>query len=228
MRFAPFAALLLAAGSGCIAHEQRQYFEVVDPAAGNINYYRMTISGGALGTDYRVQAGYFSAASVDVLRGQTPEIPEADLPLESDAAFETLMAQYYEALVDMGGRAAPGDADNPETAVLRRARLVWFGRLSPADVAAMGMSQSANPFEFRKLVFWTSARNIDLRAYGSEIDAMLDSATALIRAQKGESHAKAARNRNLRAYLLDLIASHPALAPQVDAIKALVGDRNEP
>lgn len=228
MRLNIYAALLLAAGYGCIAHEQRQYFEVVDPASGNINYYRMTISGGALGTDYRVQAGYFSAASVDVLRGHMPEIPEADLPLESDAAFEALTAKYYDALVDMGARAAPGDASDPETAVLQRARLVWFGRLSPTDVAAMGMSRSANPFEFRKLVFWTSARNIDLRAFGSEIDAMLDSATALIRAHKAERRAKAARNQNLRSYLLDLIASQPALAPHADALKTLLGERNEP
>lgn len=206
---------------GCVSHRQQQYFEVVDPESGNVNFYRMTIRGGAgLGADYQLQAGYFSAASVDVLRGRIPEIPEVDLPVENDAAFDALTARYYDALVAMSDDLIAGGAG--EEAVLERARLVWFGQLSPADVAAMGMNQSTNPFEFRKLVFWTSANNLDLRAYGGEIDAMIDSATTLVRAAKAQNKSRTSRRKGVRAFILKVIESQPAMAPYVDSIKALL------
>lgn len=217
-----FVSLLLY--SGCVAHEQRQYFEVVDPETGNVNYYRMTIrGGGGLGVDYNLQAGYFSAASVDVLRGRMPDIPEVDLPIENDAAFDALTAKYYNALSDLSSPAPVDPSVSIDDAVLRQARLVWFGQLSPADVAAMGMTQSTNPFEFRKLVFWASANNIDLRSYGAEIDAMLDSATTLIRAGKTQHRRSGERRKGIRTFIDELIRSQPALAPYGDAVKALLG-----
>src|SRR5690606_6287712 len=154
-------------------------------------------------------------ASVDVLRGRIPEIPEVDLPVEHDGAFDALTAQYYDALVAMSEAvgAEGGAGLSLDDAVLRRARLVWFGQLSPADVAAMGMNRTPNPFEFRKRVFWASANNVDLRAYGSEIDAMIDSATTLIRARKAEQQANAANRQGVRAFITQLLKSQPALAP---------------
>lgn len=209
--------------TGCVAHRQQQYFEVVDPELGHVNYYRMTVEGGGgFGVEYRLQAGYFSAASVDVLRGRIPEIPEVDLPIEHNAAFEALTARYYDALISMADAVAPpgGDVDG---AVLERARLVWFGQLSPADVAAMGMNRTTNPFEFRKLVFWTSANNVDLRAYGGEIDAMIDSATTLVRAARADHKSNSARRRGVREFITKLVESQPTLAPYGDAVKALLG-----
>mgnify|MGYP001183195973 CR=1 FL=1 len=216
--------LVIGLVSGCVAHEQRQYFEVVDPESGNVNYYRMSIrGGGGLGVDYQLQAGYFSAASVDVLRGRMPDLPEVDLPVENDEVFETLTRKYYEALSAMSDDAAVEPGCDVDETVLRRARLVWFGQLSTSDVAAMGMSRSTNPFEFRRLVFWASANNIDLRAYGSEIDAMLDSATTLIRASKTRKRQGDQRRRGTRKFIDELIRTQPALAPSGDAVKALLG-----
>ena len=104
------AALLPAflAIQGCAAHKQVQYFAAKDPETGVTNYYRMSICGwGAFGTDYHLQAGYFSAASVDVLRGSMPEIPILDLPVEQLEVFDRLTQQFYAALIQEAKRAAP-------------------------------------------------------------------------------------------------------------------------
>ena len=175
--------------SGCAMHEQVQYFEVVDPESKNVNYYRMTIDGhGGGGVGYQLQAGYFSAASVDVLRGQIPAVAEADLPLAQDKAYDALLDRYYDTLVKTSERRAAQSETAVEigdTDVLALARQVWLGTLSPADVASMGMHGSTNPFAFRKLVFWASANNLDLRQFGTEIDSMIGGATALVRSHKG-------------------------------------------
>lgn len=222
--FSTAACLFVA---GCVTHRQTQYFEVVDPDSGNINYYRMTLEGsGGIGVNYQLQAGYFSAASVDVLRGRIPQIPEVDLPIECDAAFEALTAGYYDSLVALSEatRNAPstGSPAGIDELALQNARLVWFGQLSPADVAAMGMNQSSNPFEFRKLVFWSSAQNIDLRAYGSEIDAMIDSATTLVRASRIRERQEASQRRSIHEFITRLLETQPGLAPFTDAVNSLL------
>lgn len=227
MRSLAHATVLLALCAGCAVHDQIQYFEVFDPESGNVNYYRMTITGhGALGAEYQMQAGYFSAASVDVLRGQMPAMPEVDLPLEQDAAFDAVVDRYYQSLVGAAdGLSAEGidPQATPDEAVLARARLVWFGQLSPADVAAMGMHASTNPFQFRKLVFWTTAQNVDLRQFGTEIDAIVASATQLIRAQKTAAKQRQARRDGLRRFLDDVMKSNPALEPYTGLIDMLFG-----
>ncbi|MBN2561638.1 MAG: hypothetical protein JXQ75_11980 [Phycisphaerae bacterium] len=214
----------------CAAHEQIQYFEVIDPELGNVNYYRMTIRGyGGLGTDYHMQAGYFSAASVDVLRGQMPNMPEVDLPLEQDAAFEQLVSQYYAALLEQGEKlsALQGSQDvtsSLDDTVLAHARLVWFGQLSPGDVAAMGMNKTTNPFQFRKLVFWAASKNVDLRAFGNEIDSMIANATSLVRARKAEGRRRQARKNGLQQFVQDLVNNNPGLAPYAGLVDALFGE----
>lgn len=229
MRKRLFLMGILMAGAGCAMHDQVQYFEVVDPESGNVNYYRMTVRGhGGFGVDYHLQAGYFSAASVDVLRGQMPNLPEVDLPVEQDAAFDRLVSQYYEALTTAGDRLAASRTGAPpdeglDDAVLRQARLVWFGQLSPADVAAMGMNQTANPFQFRKLVFWAASKNVDLRMFGNEIDAMISNATALVRAQKSEGRWRDARREGLQTLLGNLVEHNPALEPYSGVIEAVFG-----
>ena len=214
---------------GCAMHEQVQYFEVVDAESGNVNYYRMTVKGhGGLGTDYHMQAGYFSAASVDVLRGQMPNMPEVDLPIEQDAAFDRLVQQYYAALLDESDKLATARGASPagdriDDAVLAQARLVWFGQLSPGDVAAMGMNQTTNPFQFRKLVFWAATKNVDLRMFGNDIDSMIASATTLVRAQKAESRRRNTRQAGLQRFVGDLMKNNPALEPYAGLVDTLVG-----
>jgi len=219
--------MLMLATGGCALHEQVQYFEVVDPESKNVNYYRMTIEGhGGGGVGYQLQAGYFSAASVDVLRGQVPSMPEADLPRSQDAAYDALLDRYYQALVKASERRAArteteieiGDAD-----VLALARQVWLGTLSPADVASMGMHGSTNPFAFRKLVFWASANNLDLRQFSTEIDSMIGGATALVRAHKAAHAGREGRQAGLRRLLGDVLRGNSALKPFAGAIEALAG-----
>lgn len=222
-----FLTLALLPLVGCALHDQVQYFEVVDPESGNINYYRLTVRGhGGLGSDYHLQAGYFSAASVDVLRGRMPDMPEVDLPLEQNAAFDQLVDRYYTTLLEAAERPAtqrePSSTADLDGAVLRQARLVWLGQLAPADVAAMGMNQTADPFQFRKLVFWTASKNVDLRAFGSEIDALLANATSLVRAQQTQSRQRLARRAGLQRFL-DQLLQNSNLAAYPGLVEALCG-----
>lgn len=220
--------LLVVLTCGCALHEQVQYFEVIDSESKNVNYYRMTIEGHGGGVGYQLQAGYFSAASVDVLRGQIPSIAEADLPLAQDRAYDALLDRYYDSLVKTSERRAAqsetaveiGDAD-----VLALARQVWLGTLSPADVASMGMHGSTNPFAFRKLVFWASANNLDLRQFGTEIDSMIAGATALVRSHKAEHAEREGRRAGVRRLLGDVVRSSAALKPLAEAIEGLAGPK---
>lgn len=228
MRRRPALAFILLL-SGCALHEQVQYFEVADPESKNVNYYRMTIEGhGGGGVGYQLQAGYFSAASVDVLRGQVPSIAEADLPLAQDKAYDALLDRYYDTLVKTSERRAAQsetDIDINDADVLALARQVWLGTLSPADVASMGMHGSTNPFAFRKLVFWASADNLDLRQFGAEIDSMIGGATALVRAHKAEHAVRADRQAGVRRLLGDVVRSSAALKPLAEAIEGLAGSK---
>jgi len=215
--------------AACVSHRQVQYFEAVDPGTGNVNYYRMTLEGwSAIGATYQMQAGYFSAASVDVLRGQMPAMPEVDLPIGQDAAFEALVGAYYDGLTRAAQAiestelpAAGASLDDVDDNALGRARLVWLGQLSPADVASMGMQGTTNPFQFRKLVFWTSSRQVDLREFGAEIDSAMASATALVRAEKAEAELREKRVDGLRRVAGELIRGNAALAPYAGLIDAL-------
>ena len=84
-RYWPLGAAAFLAVFGCAIHDQVQYFSATDPESGETNYYKMTISGwGAGGTDYHMQAGYFSAAAVDVLQATLNVGEEAELALVGD------------------------------------------------------------------------------------------------------------------------------------------------
>jgi len=80
---------------GCVSHHTEQYFAVKDLETGATNYYRLTIEGGSgAGAKYDMQAGYFSAAAVDVLRGRPPDIPELDLPDDQAKTFNALVQNF--------------------------------------------------------------------------------------------------------------------------------------
>ncbi|MGD2109499.1 MAG: hypothetical protein PVI86_08910, partial [Phycisphaerae bacterium] len=109
------AVVLLPGGPGCVVnHKQEQYFAVRDPNTGATNYYKMTVKGCTDGSavDYRMQAGYFSAAAVDILRGQMPKIPELDLAPDQQEIFDALLEQFYGSLLQEAKRKADlTDAD---------------------------------------------------------------------------------------------------------------------
>lgn len=201
---------------GCAIQKQTQFFAATDPDTGATNYYKMTISGsGGGGVDYHWQAGYFSAAAVDVLRGTMPDIPTLDLPVDQLEKYNAVADNLYDRLVAesakyacgeasaSGGEPSGGASEEGADAVVASAgdssdssqacsrdltnedfiamsRLLWFSSLSKSDIASVGMTQNLDPFQFRKLVFWTTASNIDLQEFAGEIDSVINSAEGIV------------------------------------------------
>lgn len=206
---------------GCAFGEQKQYFEVVreNPDTGVLetNYYRMTVSGAGLwGVNYKFKAAYLNSITVDVLEGKTPFIPEADLPRAADDAFKTVMQNYYQAIQDRStakAKSLSGASDHDfEKGVLQLARMVFFTSLSNGDVASMGQTGDPNPYVFRKLVFYATAKNIDLeKAFGPQIDSIVGKVTAL--AQHEQERADQKQNMFERAdAMLGNLPDTPATA----------------
>lgn len=430
LRCAAFAIVGAAVASiGCADHKSQQYFAVRDEDTGAVNYYRMTIKGGgAWGVDYKMQAGYFSAASVDVLRGQMPKIAELDLPVEQLEVFDRALEEFYGFVLEQAKAVAcrsdpevaaivsksisqfakarqesaeaeieilntrrdlrisarddlkkdlddemkvqvqlkeerasikakrntardelakaqhenaptsgetttnesEEDSDNAnrgndleekqrtfrqlendlsdkdkeltnsrlridslkrqtralvdeiesvdneiarytvvknrfaaaaataaerasklaeayakdgtatgsivaltpdafEDRVRRLARFVWYTSLSSADVASIGMTESSNPYEFRKLVFWATAKNLDLNQFGGEIDAVIDNATGIGLALKtNHEQRKAAKEQEAQARhkqiqsLLDKVTQMPGLGDQQQGLQGMI------
>jgi len=219
-----YAGVLVALASclaGCVRHQQVQHFAVRDPDTGATNYYRMTIKGGnnATAVKYQMQAGYFSAAAVDILRGQMPKIPQLDLDPAQQEVFDALLNEFYGSLLDEARRKTGGagedclaegvgaddeviaakDAATLEEQALYLARLVWLGSLSASDVASVGMTQHTNPYQFRKLVFWTTVQNIDINEFATQIDGIIEQVTSLGLAFKEIAKARAAEREQRQA-----------------------------
>ncbi|NOS99851.1 MAG: hypothetical protein HOP29_04420 [Phycisphaerales bacterium] len=98
-------------GAGCARQMQEQYFAATDPETGTTNYYRLSISGwGGGGVDYHLQAGYFSAAAVDVLRGSMPDVPILDLPVEQVEKFDALTDRFQNRLLQEAEILSPDPA----------------------------------------------------------------------------------------------------------------------
>ena len=101
------AGMVLAAVTGCTLHTQTQYFAVKDPNTGAANYYRLSISGCGNLTKYNLQAGYYSAAAVDILRGRMPDVPELDLPIEQADVYDQLRQHIGQNLIQQAHVLAP-------------------------------------------------------------------------------------------------------------------------
>lgn len=184
---------------GCATASQVQYFEVVreDPDTGQLetNYYRMTIEGGTLGAVvYKLKAAYLNAVAVDVLEGKGVFVPEADLPRAADEAFKETVQHYYDAnrkrsadVADQAVTKGLGREEYEDKAV-ELARLVWLNSLSVGDIASVGQTQDLNPYIFRKLVFYATAKNIDLeRRFGPQIDSIISKVETLARREQARA-----------------------------------------
>jgi len=193
---------------GCASFKQVQHFEVVseDPLTGErtTNFYRMTITGGSSGAvEYKLRAANMSAASVDVLRGQTPFLPEADLPIEQDEQFQRAMSAYYKAMASrseiLGKQVEQAATESDaETATRHLANAVWLSSLTPADVISVGQTDSLDPLRFRKPVFYATAKNIDLeKAIGPQIDAMISQVETLARREKQRAAERKQKKKKL-------------------------------
>lgn len=93
--------------SGCAVHKQVQYFAATNPETGITNYYRMTVSGGGIATDFHLQAGYFSAAAVDILRGSMPNVPILDMSLQEEERFQRLAKLFHANIHQKAKEIAP-------------------------------------------------------------------------------------------------------------------------
>lgn len=190
--------LIVLSAAGCAGASHVQYFEVVreNPDTGQLetNYYRMTVSGMALGAvTYKLKAAYLNAPTVDVLEGKDVFVPEADLPRSADESFQQVVKTYHTALQDRASAIAASlkeqgtglPPDEYESAVTQLARQVFFHSLSYGDVAAMGQTQDTNPYVFRKLVFYATARNIDLeRSFGGQVDSIIGKVEVLAQRER--------------------------------------------
>lgn len=196
------ASILGLLATGCASAKQVQHFEVVyeDPDTGEQtkNYYRMTIRGGTsnpfMPVVYKLKAAYLNVATVDVLEGKGPFVPEADLPRAADEKYKKTMGHYRD-LIEERAAAAKAGGNHPDDAIIETARMAWFASLSDGDVVSMGQTQSANPYEFRKLVFYATSQNLDLqKTIGPQIDSMISKVQTLARKEQE----RAQRNKKQR------------------------------
>jgi hypothetical protein len=102
-----FGSVAVAWLTGCATHTQTQYFSVKDPNTGAANYYRLSISGCGSLTKYNLQAGYYSAAAVDILRGRMPDVPELDLPIERVKTYDQLLQRIDQSLLQEAKQISP-------------------------------------------------------------------------------------------------------------------------
>ena len=239
--------------SACAVHKQVQYFAAMDPDTGVTNYYRMTVTGsGGMGISYRLQAGYFSAAAVDVLRGSMPKVPVLDLPVEQLEVFDGLTQHLHAALIQEAKRvqdvpesganlvASQGSAAADrrldctqqyeafeDERILRLARVVWMGSLSSSDLASIGMTGNLSPYQFRKLVFWATGTNVDLNQFAGEIDGVIDNAVAIASAAKTQRDQKKKQAKARREGLQNVIDFLPFDPAQKELIRGLL-ESNSP
>lgn len=199
-------AVALYAVCGCATWKQAQYFEVIgdpDPVTGIApkNYFRMTITGsGGGGVDYKMRAAYVSAATLDTLNGKIPVVPEADLSEENETAYDAIKGHYLGSLTEYAQAKRDAGVQNyqdQEERILEIARQSWFSSLIDSDLMSLGQTQSLDPYRFRKLVFYSSATNINLQDYDSQINSVLTKVATLARSfkQRKEAHQVASKNR---------------------------------
>ena len=101
------------------------------------------------------------------------------------------------------------------------ARIIWYGSLSSSDLASIGMTQNTNPFQFRKLVFWATAANIDLNRYAGEIDAVIDNVVQIAQSYKKRAEQRKAE-RSKRRNTLDKLIERVIPLDEGDTVKSII------
>ncbi len=177
--------------AGCSEFEQVQYFEVVgppDPITGltTRSYYRMTVTGNGRGVEeYKMRAAYLSSSALDTLDGKIPTIPAADMDENRRTYFKAIRAAYLRTAQaraeELASRYADGamDPQQFDQVMTEISRAVWAVTLSDSDLASLGQVRSVDPFEFRKLVFYASARAVALDRYNAQVDSAIQKTNAL-------------------------------------------------
>lgn len=208
--------------AGCTTVGQEQYFEVIgkpDPTTGKtpVAYYKMTIKGSSqfMGK-YKLNAGYVSAETIDALQGNAPTIPEADLDEQNNQAIDEMKRILLKKLTSHAAAQsnyASGDPSEHEEQVIAIARQIWLASLNDPDLFSMGRMQSADPGQFRKLVFYANSKplDLDIEAYGSQIDSLIEKTGTLSGAMRDRKKAEEAMNgqrtARQRAFLTKLVSA---------------------
>lgn len=220
--------------AGCANARQEQLFAVTyrDPDTGKIdrNYYRMTVEGGTLGAlTYQLKAAYMNSATVDVLQGKGVFVPEADLTVEQDEVFDEVLNIYYTTVQKRAEIAAEiatdpsREAISSDDSLVQVARQVWLTRLSTGDVASMGQVQSTDPLEFRKLVFYATAKNIDLeQTIGPQIDSIISHVTTLARHEKQKAKARKNRKQAITNMVRNLPIADPNARGLIESVISVI------
>jgi hypothetical protein len=176
-----------------------------------------------------------------------PEVPVLDMDLEHEERFRRVAGHYYGALLQEAEKIAPrvpdGAAVSETTAaadkgedvrdppltpeemrerLVRAARLSWHASLSDGDLISMGMLENDDSFQFRKLVFWTTARNLDLSRYASEIDSVLDSVVQIAGTYRALAQQRAAQRESQRMAVKGILPKLGLPAEQVEMLNGLL------
>lgn len=201
----PLCALSLCLLGGCAYFKQVQYFEAVgEPDANGVatrQFYRVTITGGGhLVKKYNMNAAYLSGAAIESLQGSKPRIPIVDTPAANAKAFDAIKAQFLDALQDyaktmntqLSGSPSGKDQERRLVAIARQA---WMASLSDSDLCSMGQFKTADGHAFRRLIFWTSAEDVDLSKYSDKINAAIDNVETLAEQFKAKHDAEVAAEK---------------------------------
>lgn len=232
------SVLALIVQSGCARVFQTQYFEVVgspDPDTGiaQKNYYRMTVSGtGGGGVRYKLQSAYISSTTLDTLNGKLPVLPEADLSEANIKAFNEIKNSYltaakkYALVTDEDNSVIqPGNTSGDQDRLMMGvARQAWYSSLSDSDLISLGQSNTTDPYQFRKLVFYASATNINLKEYESQIDSIISKTSALVKHFRMQKESRDRRKEAFGAFMKDLIKRNPNMGALGPAIEVLFPD----
>jgi len=106
------------------------------------------------------------------------------------------------------------------------ARQVWFTHLNDGDLVSIGATQKTDPYQFRNLVFSTSATTFELNKFGDDIDAAISDVEILAQAFKerkeAEEEAKKNTTENNREVVNGAISLLPISPQQKEALGAMV------
>ena len=166
-----------------------------------------------------------------MLEGKGPFIPEADLPLAADQDFKDVMKAFRTAVKERATAAANAASSvsvsdsHDDAALVEAARQAWFASLSNADIVSIGRTRSTNPYEFHKLVFYATAKNLDLqKSIGPQIDSMISKVQTLARREQQRAEARQTRQRSLRGFARQLLKDNPTALGLVNTFFAAAAE----
>jgi len=187
-------AVLLLGAMGCAMVEDSLYYKAVaigDDGSQTVNYYRVDIEAEGLNArTFKVRSGYVSVDTIDTLSGDIPTIPEADFSPKEYAAFSQVKKDFRDRLTQQSGSWGAEDINDLDHFTTQAARVAWYASLSDKDFISIGQTEDVNPYSYRKLVFYTSAQDLNLTDYGTQVDNAIDKTAALAKHSREQREAR--------------------------------------